>query len=667
MIRIKMRSPRTILSYLLILALNLTTFFLPVSATPIPEPYINELYANGVYYYNPCSDYVSGSGSGSNSNNNYIGHLDPSLILSAKNADKQYSDFRQANGKLAGDWSDTDTASMKTLLEAYGDLAYQVGRTVNIPYVAILVQLRYEDARSEPSSICGKNNLWGIACPPGTPPGGGKNYNTLGEGFVGYANAITNGYHNQAIGITDPKEFLEKLGPTWVQGDINGAGYALIGAMKNSVDALQNYINSPEGQAIVQTFTGYSGSSGSSGSDTSGTSGSSNSNTTDLIDSDGWFKDNSISGLQKESALDSAWKSRLRETPSSTYNNGLGKPTAILLHYTAGGPQDGTSGLKLYGDNLYPAHFTIDLVKKKAWQHFPLNQPSLATKYADQYSIQFEIIGYGYNARPGDEYDLASFGDEEWDYLAQYLIPISAYTGIPLTSDVPWEDPNWEVSNFTQHDLNLSGVIGHMHVQDDKIDPGNIWPQVQAAIQRGGGGSSGGSVNDSNVCGTSGNTITGSPGSIDALQQTVLKYAWPDGSHGTTPMPAYAELVSERQKAGLYVGGISYPGIDCGGWVTALMQTSGWDPNYNSGNGPTGTQEAYLRDPANGWEQIHPTDASELQPGDVAMSDDHTWAFVGDIPGFATQVASASLDSRAPCAGTESLNYQGARWYRKVK
>lgn len=637
------RIAQVILSTLLIAALNFSTFFLPVSAADIPEPFLRDLYDNGVYYYNPCGGSSSGS---SSSSNGYIGHLDTSLILSAKNADKQNSDFGNA-----GSWSDTDTASMKKLLETYGDLAYQVGRTVNVPYVGVLVQLRYED----PKAICGKNNLWGIGCPPGTPAGGGRNFDTLGDGFVGYANCITNGHHDQALGITDPKEFLEKLGPTWVQGNINGAGYGSINAMKNSVDALQKFIDSPEGQAIVQTFTGYSGSSGTP------SSGSSTTNTANIIDSDGWFKEGSISGLTQESALTSEWKSKLKESPSSTYNNGLGKPTAILLHYTAGGPQDGTSGLKLYGDNLYPAHFTIDLVEKKAYQHFPLNQPSLATKYADQYSIQFEIIGWGYNAKPGDQYDLASFGDAEWDYLAQYLIPISAYTGIPLTSDVPWEDPNWEVDNFTQRDLNLSGVIGHMHVQDDKIDPGNIWSQVQAAIERGGGGSTG-----TDICG---NTIsTAASGSVAALQETVLKYAWPDTNHNGTPTAAYAELINERKAQGLYIGGNN--GIDCGAWVTALMQESGWDPHYNydGKGGNTSKQEEYLRDSSNGWEQIRPSDASELQPGDVAVNNHHTWAFVGDIPGFATQVASASLrPSRAPCAGTESLNYDSPRWYRKVK
>ena len=97
------------------------------------------------------------------------------------------------------------------------------------------------------------------------------------------------------------------------------------------------------------------------------------------------------------------------------------------------------------------------------------------------------------------------------------------------------------------------------------------------------------------------------------------------------------------------------------------MQESGWDPDYNKNKGDTSEQLTYLQDSSNGWEEIHPSNASDLQPGDVAVNSHHTWAFVGDIPGFATQIASASLGGRSPQAGTESLNYDNPHWFRKVK
>lgn len=175
-------------------------------------------------------------------------------VMKAKNANKQYTDFDDPKLNL---FADDNPESMKALLENYGDLAYQLGRAIGAPWVAILVQMRYED----PHSICGKNNFWGNGCPPHTPPGGasiqGKN---LGEGFQQYGKTLTNGNHDQAIGIADPKLYLEKIGPTWVQGNINGAGYGSIEQMKKSVDALLQYIESTEGQSIVKTFTNYSGS-----------------------------------------------------------------------------------------------------------------------------------------------------------------------------------------------------------------------------------------------------------------------------------------------------------------------------------------------------------------------------------------------------------------------
>ena len=177
---------------------------------------------------------------------------DFSAVRKAKNADKQYTDFPPAT------FSDGDKQSMKTLLTNYGDLAYQLGRAVGAPYVAILVQMRYED----PESVCGKNNFWGNGCDPDHAYEGGATIQgkDLGEGFQQYGETLLNGNHDQAIGITDAKEYLVKLGPTWVQGDINGPGYSDIEGMKRSVDALQAFIDSPEGQAIVKTFGNYKGS-----------------------------------------------------------------------------------------------------------------------------------------------------------------------------------------------------------------------------------------------------------------------------------------------------------------------------------------------------------------------------------------------------------------------
>lgn len=180
---------------------------------------------------------------------------------------------------------------------------------------------------------------------------------------------------------------------------------------------------------------------------------------------------------------------------------------------------------------------------------------------------------------------------------------------------------------------------------------------------------SGGNISDSGSSSSSCNTNGG------ALAEYVLKYAWPEymGSPYTDRMPDYADVVAKRLSEGKYVGGSvnGVQGIDCGGWVTTLLNESGFEPNYNNGNGNTDRQEAWVK--ANGWELLNPSgnvDTSILEPGDVAFTTGHTWVYVGEIEGFATKIASASYSSnppyssaRAPMAGYES--YEGARWYRK--
>lgn len=162
----------------------------------------------------------------------------------------------------------------------------------------------------------------------------------------------------------------------------------------------------------------------------------------------------------------------------------------------------------------------------------------------------------------------------------------------------------------------------------------------------------------------------------NALATTVLSYAWPEWH----PAPYvertedYAEAVTRRISEGRYVGGSvnGVPGIDCGGFVTTLMQESGFEPEYNNGNGATGTQEAWVN--ANGWTRVNDNsyfDTSSLQPGDVAFTDGHTYVYIGEIEGFEYNIASASYSTngdssaRAPMAGRESLTGDGVRWYRK--
>ena len=178
-----------------------------------------------------------------------------------------------------------------------------------------------------------------------------------------------------------------------------------------------------------------------------------------------------------------------------------------------------------------------------------------------------------------------------------------------------------------------------------------------------------------------GGTITNECGEraegASALQEYVLKYAWPEykGSGYVERKPDYKEVVEKRLSSGLYVGGTCHGGgVDCGGFVTTLMNESGYEPEYNySGKG--GNTTSQLQWVKENWTLLNDSvtteiDTSKLQAGDVAVYDGHTFVYVGEIDGFDSNIASASLCNRAPMAGRESLTYdsyhgQVVTWFRK--
>lgn len=162
------------------------------------------------------------------------------------------------------------------------------------------------------------------------------------------------------------------------------------------------------------------------------------------------------------------------------------------------------------------------------------------------------------------------------------------------------------------------------------------------------------------------------------LSETTLGYAWPEYHSPPYPerKPEYADAIDVAIDEGQYVGGGEYPGVDCGGWVTRLMIDSGWEPNYNfsgrtadgAGN-VSGGQIQWIQ--AN-WDRITVSSTSDLEAGDVAINTgrSHTFAFVGTIPGFDSQIASASYSTsgeswRAPMAGREDPLASDIEWYRK--
>ena len=554
---------------------------------------LQEFAQNNILYYDPtaCLDSALGLTAGS-----LAGTGDFAKVLSAKNAEK--SIFNGEGDVPSARWSDTDTASMRQLLETYGDLAYQMGEAVGAPYIAILVQMRYED----PDSACGRNNFWGNGCPPGTGVGGAsKQGANLGEGFVMYAETLTNGYHDQALGVADPKEYLDKIGPTWVQGDPDGPGYGSIEAMKKSVDALTAYIESPEGQEVAGDFGTYNGRA-----DLCRCSG----NLTSAKWNDGWLEDDSIPGIKKQ---DVNGANDLNEPANSvgSYTTENGKPNKILLHTTEGT----TNGYDAYpAGNKYPAHFIIDLKKKEGYQNFSIEQPALAIKDYDAAGpIQIEIVGFSDPTSSGytSEYDVNNFSEEDWDYLATLLQAISEQTEIPLTSKVTWggHSPRLNTEDFIKYE----GILGHMHAPaNDHNDPGNIWPYVEAAIERSGGYDA--------ACATGGN------GDINA---TAIALAWPAneyGQHGwSDPTPAYAQALVDTGVNHLG-DACSMAGGSCDAFVTTVMRFSGADPDFYCCGITGGATLNYIT--GSGKYTEVQNGLGNLQPGDIRIGPNHIELYV---------------------------------------
>lgn len=164
-------------------------------------------------------------------------------------------------------------------------------------------------------------------------------------------------------------------------------------------------------------------------------------------------------------------------------------------------------------------------------------------------------------------------------------------------------------------------------------------------------------------CGEGGKSAT-----TGDIATTTMAYAWETYRGDTLEMkPAYKEAIDKSKAEGRYHGDCRGAcGVDCGVFTTHLIRDSGHDPGFNSEGkgGATSEQEAWMREH---WEPLGsgPQDPANLKPGDIAVNPNHTFAFVGEIDGFESNIASASWGNRAPMAGGDDANEDGFNWYRK--
>ncbi len=202
---------------------------------------------------------------------------------------------------------------------------------------------------------------------------------------------------------------------------------------------------------------------------------------------------------------------------------------------------------------------------------------------------------------------------------------------------------------------------------------------AEAFLQQFGGRAAGGS--------SSGSGCSASAAGSGDLTALLLEYAHPEFHENNwdgpvpPPKPAYLEAATKLSNEGKWVGGgqmeIGIPGIDCGGFVSILLTQSGMEPDYNFGldmdRGSSNQEYGQLPWAMRNWSFLGTggsINTSDLQPGDVAYSQGHTFIFVGEIEGFSSQYASASYSWwRAPMAagswdgGFESATNPDYVWY----
>ena len=118
---------------------------------------------------------------------------------------------------------------------------------------------------------------------------------------------------------------------------------------------------------------------------------------------------------------------------------------------------------------------------------------------------------------------------------------------------------------------------------------------------------------------TSGCATAGDSG---GMMELIKQYAWEDGPHGLEKKPEYATITAERAAKGLYLG--SMQGIDCGGFVATVIDTSKVDPEKPY-IGQTLVAKAYMTENTKKYEKRPVASTNDLLPGDIGVNDGHIY------------------------------------------
>lgn len=238
---------------------------------------------------------------------------------------------------------------------------------------------------------------------------------------------------------------------------------------------------------------------------------------------------------------------------------------------------------------------------------------------------------------------------------------VSARSGIAagVKGAVVADKPGWSSGPVdpASNDVGIVYLEGKAYTVAILTDKPNQWDGV-AKIAEGVNTAMGG------IAGTTGGCASAATGD---LSTTIKAYAWPTYSGSRSdPKPEYQKALDAAAKDGQYIGG----GVtDCGAFVTRVMIDSGFEPNYNYAgkvsDGAANTYAGQLPWLKANWQKVNPKSTKDLQPGDVGISHDHTFVYVGKVDGFNDVFASASLGGRVPMAGQSDALSGKYDFYRK--
>lgn len=302
--------------------------------------------------------------------------------------------------------------------------------------------------------------------------------------------------------------------------------------------------------------------------------------------------------------------------------NQSGAAIAVSLHYT-----DGTFGTSNEHWGVTPQAVGLFRENKDNGKRKTFTDANIAAK-----SLSYSTIIAEARTAVGDTAKVSPL-DQSFPENRAGLKSWGTISIVQLLGNVPWVYNETGINGFDKQKY-ATGIING----------------IERAVPPTGGGST--------PC-SNGGAVSGN------LIQTAINYAWPDWHNALyiTMKPTYETAITTAKSAGKYIGGIKYPGVDCGGFVTRVMQDSGVDPNYGGG-GNTIYQQKYMDDHPELYEKLNITDTSGLKPGDIAINNGHTYLYVGEVANFNEKVASASLDQRAPMAGKESPYDPKFNYYR---